>query len=390
MSNSKTLAAEKLYEYVKEGKTFQTDKITRVPSSVYSDPEMWEKEIDLIFKKLPLCLAASAELPESGDYKAMEAVGLPILITRGKDGVARAFLNVCSHRGAPLADEGCGNKARFACKYHGWTFSNDGKLMGVADAHKFGEIDKSEHGLTELPCHEKNGLIFAVLTPGENIDFEAFFAGMLDDLADLDFSKWAYLGNRVITGTNWKIAFDGYLEGYHFAQLHPETIHPRTPSNVAHYEAFGPHMRIGFPQVDIVEKLDAEPRETWGDIENTGYDFVRIMFPNVSLFVAPELTQLAQLFPGPTPEENKTVLMFFRPEPPKDDEDAAALEGMIDWLKNVVEQEDYMIGDLVQKGVNSGAHANITLGKNEPGNQFFHEYVNWYLADDPSLEKPKL
>ena len=130
MSNSKTLAAEKLYEYVKEGKTFQTDKITQVPSSVYSDPVMWEKEINLIFKKLPLCLAASAELPEAGDYKAMEAVGLPILITRGKDGVARAFLNVCSHRGAPLADEGCGNKARFACKYHGWTFSNDGKLMG--------------------------------------------------------------------------------------------------------------------------------------------------------------------------------------------------------------------------------------------------------------------
>lgn len=390
MSNSKTLAAEKLYEYVKEGKTFQTDKITRVPSSIYSDPEMWDKEIDLIFKKLPLCLAASAELEKPGDYKAMEAVGLPILITRGKDGVARAFLNVCSHRGAPLTDEGCGNKARFACKYHGWTFSNDGQLMGVADADKFGEIDKSEHGLTELPCAEKNGLIFAVLTPGEEVDFEAFFAGILDDLADFDFQNWAYLGKREITGANWKIAFDGYLEGYHFAQLHPETIHPRTPSNVTHYEAYGPHMRIGFPQTDILEKLDAEPKEKWGEMENNGYDFVRILFPNISLFVAPELTQLAQLFPGPTPEENKTVLMFFRPEPPKDDEDAAGLEGMMDWLKNVVDEEDYMIGSQIQKGVNSGAHANITLGKNERGNQFFHEYVNWYLADDPSLPKPKL
>ncbi len=165
--------------------------------------------------------------------------------------------------GGPLADEGCGNKMRFSCKYHGWTFTNDGQLMGVADADKFGEIDKSEHGLTELACEEKGGLIFACLTPGESIDMDGFFDGMLDDMDEIGFKDWAYLGNRVITGANWKIAFDGYLEGYHFAQLHPETIHPRTPSNVTHYEAFGPHMRIGFPQVDILEKLGDIPQEKW-------------------------------------------------------------------------------------------------------------------------------
>ena len=390
MSDAKTNAAAHLYDYVKNGTTYQTDKITTVPSSVYSDPDMFNKEIELIFKKVPLCLAASSEIPNPGDYKAMEAVGLPLLITRDKTGKAHAFMNVCPHRGSPITDEGCGNKMRFSCKYHGWTFSNDGKLMGVADADKFGEIDKSEHGLTELSCEEKGGLIFACLTPGDPIDMDGFFEGMLDDLDEIGFKDWAYLGNRVITGANWKIAFDGYLEGYHFAQLHPDTIHPRTPSNVTHYEGFGPHMRIGFPQIDILEKLDGIPKEKWGVSENHGFDFVRVLFPNISIFIAPELTQIAQLFPGPTPEENRTVLMFFRKDGPKDEEDAAGLEAMMDWLKNVVDEEDYMIGNLIQKGVNSGAYEHITLGKNERGNQFFHECVNWYLANDPSAPKPKL
>ena len=382
--------AETLLDYAENGKTFQTDKITTVPSGVYTDADLWQKEMDAVFKKLPLALAASAQLPEPGSYKAMEAVGLPILITRDKDGQAHAFLNVCAHRGAPVADEGCGHKSRFTCKYHGWTYTNDGKLIGVAEAHTFGDIDKSTRGLTALPCEEKSGLIFVTLTPGAEMDLDGFLDGMLDDLDYYNFKDWAYIGQRVITGANWKIAFDGYLEGYHFSSLHPESIHPRTYSNLTHYENFGPHMRIGFAQTGIKEKLGAEPKEKWGEMENNGYDFVRILFPNVSIFLAPEITQVAQLFPGPTVDQNRTVLMFFRNDPPKDDADREGLEGMMDWLRQVVEEEDYMIGDLIQKGLQSGAHDEIVLGKNERGNQFFHECLAWYMANDKSKPMPKI
>ena len=56
-------------------------------------------------------------------------------------------------------------------------------------------------------------------------------------------------------------------------------------------------MRIGFAQTGIKEKLGAAPKEKWGEMENNGYDFVRILFPNVSIFLAPEITQVAQLSP---------------------------------------------------------------------------------------------
>lgn len=382
--------AEILIDYVEQGTTYQGSGITTIPSKAYTDPEQWQREVALIFKRVPLVLATTAELKEPGAYKAMEAMGLPLLLTRGKDGVVRLFLNVCSHRGAPVAAEGHGNCTRFTCQYHAWTYANDGRLIGVADRAKFGDIDKGGRGLRELPCAEKAGMIFGVLTPGQSIDIDGFYGNALEDIEGADFANWAFLGQRTITGANWKIAFDGYLEGYHFQTLHPETIHPRTPSNITHYEAFGPHLRIGFPQVQIAEKLADFPRDQWGERENFGYDFVRILFPHVSLFMAPEITQLAQLFPGPTPDKNITVLSFFRREGPKDEADAAGIEGMMDWLRDVVHDEDYLIGNRIQQGLASGAHDSIILGRNERGNQYFHEWVDWYLNDDPSAPKPVL
>lgn len=388
--NGIQVVAETLLDYAENGTTYQSDKITTVPTSSYTDPEIWQQEVDKVFKTLPLCLATTAELREVNSYKALDAVGLPVLITRGKDGKVRAFLNVCSHRAASVASKGCGSAKRFTCKYHGWTYTNEGQLMGVAAADTFGEIDKEARGLTELPCEEKAGLIFVILTPDTPMDLDGYMDGMLQDLEDADFANWSYLGSREIEGANWKIAFDGYLEGYHFAQLHPETIHPRTISNLTHYEAFGPHMRIGFAQTTIKESFAKVPKSDWGKMENDGFDFVRILFPNVSIFLAPEITQVAQLFPGDTPDSNKSVLTFFRREPPKDEEDRAGLEGMMDFLKSVVLDEDYMIGDIIQKGLNSGAHDSIVLGKNERGNQYFHECLAWYVNGDPSAPKPVL
>src|SRR3546814_17761872 len=118
-------------------------------------------------------------------------------------------------------------------------------------------------------------------------------------------------------------------------------------------------MRIGFPQRHISEALRGLPRSDWGAQENNGYDFVRIFFPNVSIFVAPEITQVAQLFPGPTPDRNRTILNYLRREPVRDEKDRAAVETMINFFRDVTYQEDYVIGLEIQKGLASGAHDEI-------------------------------
>src|SRR5438128_2746622 len=65
--------AEIMLDYVENGKTFQTDKIMKVPTRSYTDPDQWGAEIELIFKRVPLMLALTCELPKPGDYKATEA-----------------------------------------------------------------------------------------------------------------------------------------------------------------------------------------------------------------------------------------------------------------------------------------------------------------------------
>ena len=379
--------AEIMLGYVEQGKTHQGAGPRTVPTASYIDKDQFKAEVELVFKRVPLMLAFTAELPKPGDYKTMDAVGMPVLINRDKAGKVHAFLNVCSHRGAPVA-QGTGNCTRFTCKYHSWTYGADGKLIGISESSKFGDVDKAQLGLRALPCEEHAGMIFVCLTPNAPLDLDRHFRGFLEDFEALDFADWTYLGNRTIEGANWKIAFDGYLEGYHFKSLHPETIFPRTPSNTMHYEGFGPHMRIGFPQHSIAEQLKDVPRADWGTRENKGYDFVRIFFPNVSIFIAPEITQVAQLFPGPTPDRNRTVLNYLRRDPIRDDADREGVEAAMNFFRDVTYQEDYVIGLEIQKGLESGAHDNLVFGRNERGNQFFHEWLNWYLEDDASQSEP--
>ena len=75
--------AQVLLDYVEQNRTFRSNRITRIPYTNYTDPERWSREMALIFKRVPLMLALTAELPNPGDYKAMNALGLPILITAG-------------------------------------------------------------------------------------------------------------------------------------------------------------------------------------------------------------------------------------------------------------------------------------------------------------------
>ena len=370
--------AETLLDYVQTNRTDQAESLLKVPARDYLDPGRFEREMRLIFKRVPLMLALSIELPDANDYKAMDVLGLPVLITRGRDGRARAFLNVCSHRAMQLVADGRGNGSRFSCPYHGWTYCNDGRLLGVADASKFGAVDRATYGLTELPCEEQAGLIFASLTPGQTIDVAQFLGGMLDDLAALELHKWHFLHTREIVGANWKVTYDGYIEGYHFAAAHPATVLPRTHSNVMKYDFFGPHMRMAMPQTRIGE-LRNLPRDQWGLRENYGYDFTRTIFPNVSIFLAPEMGQIAQLLPGPGPTENRTVLNYVCRERPADDAALLRVEEMCKFFGDVTYEEDYLLGLKVQKGLQSGAHDFVTFGRNELGNQHFHKSIDEYM-----------
>jgi phenylpropionate dioxygenase-like ring-hydroxylating dioxygenase large terminal subunit len=267
-------------------------------------------------------------------------------------------------------------------------YSNDGVLRGVADQQKFGDFDKQANGLTQLPIYERGGMIFTVLEPDGEVDFDDFLGGMMEDISRLGMENWHFCGQRKVNGANWKVAYDGYLEGYHFAAAHPDTIALRTYSNIMQFDSYGPHTLICFPHLAIKDNLANVAPEDYHKHESNGYDWIRTLFPNISLFVAPEITLISQIIPGPLPNQNTTYINFIHPTKP--DGENTELEGMMDFFQEVVDVEDYQVGLKIQKGLEANAHANVTFGRNEAGNQLFHKWVAWYLAKDTTAPKPEL
>ena len=363
--------------HARAGTVDQAPDVRRVPAAHYVDAERFERECERIFHRLPLTVAFSAELRESGSYRALDAAGVPVLVTRDPDGAARAFLNVCRHRGAILVDEGVGRARRFACPYHGWGYDACGALRTIVNEREFGGLDKDAHGLVPLPVSERAGLVLVTLTPGDGLDADTFLAGYDAVLEAQGLADCFVVGRQRIEGPNWKIAFDGYLDFYHLPVLHRETFGPRMP-NRALYDAFGPHQRMSFP----LEGADETEEPSLAAL----CEGVWTVFPNLSLATDPgPIFMVSQLFPGAGPGESVTHQTFFSRVAPDARIEEKARRTMA-FMQRVVRDEDYRMGERIQRSLRTGALEHVLFGRNEGGGQRFHAWVDALLeTEDPEL-----
>ena len=367
------------------GTQSQADDILRIPAISYTDEDRWQLEMDRIFKRLPLMAATTAELRDAGSYKAMDAAGVQILITRTQSGQVKAFVNMCSHRGAKLMAEGCGHANKFTCPYHAWTFSTEGDLVAIYSNDQFGDLDKSEHGLTELRCLERAGLIWVTVDPNSELPIEDFLSGYDALLAEFGFKTWHYHSTQRVAGPNWKVAYDGYLDYYHLPILHRETFGTEI-GNKANYYSWGPHTHMGRPDETWAEFEDA-PEEDW-PIERllTG---VWTIFPHISIASfdgGGRSVMISQLFPGPTPDQSYTNQIFLMEKEPATDQARQEAKDQFRFLEYVVAEEDYATGIAQQRNLRSGAKSHVLFGKNELGGQQFHAWVDRIIdASDDEL-----
>ena len=385
------MSRERLIQMAKEslahnkaGTAPLANRITTLPASNYFDRDRWEREMELIFRRIPLALALTAELREPNSYKAMDVAGMPVLLSRGADGAMRAFVNMCSHRGAQLVEEGAGSARRFTCPYHAWVYDQTGDLVGVFKQADFGEIDTSCLGLTALPVAERAGIIWVILSPKSVVDIDAFLAGYDDLLAHHRFAEAYHYGRRILHGPNWKIAFDGYVDFYHLPVLHKNTFGPdMSPDAVFH--RVGPHQRVTGPR-QRWDKLEHLPEDEWPMDQLTSG--VWSIFPHGSIagfdVGGRRMYQVARLFPGPTPETSITHLDFISLTPP-DDEYQSLIEKQIEFLVHVVQDEDYATGLKIQKTLATGAKTELYFGRNEGGAQYVHGWIDKIL-DTPDDE----
>jgi phenylpropionate dioxygenase-like ring-hydroxylating dioxygenase large terminal subunit len=134
----------------------------RVHGSLYTDPEVFEDEIDRIFRRGWVFVGHESEVPNAGDWVTRKLGREPVIMVRAGDGTVQVLANRCAHRGTMLCwqDRGAGRRS-FQCSYHGWVFSLDGKLRSLPGRSGFeaarGSLDLARPGQVE----SYKGFVFA-------------------------------------------------------------------------------------------------------------------------------------------------------------------------------------------------------------------------------------
>ena len=192
-----------------------------LPFSWYSDDEVLRRERSRIFARSWQYGGRAEQVSEPGSFLATDAGGVPILVTRDRNGELRAFLNVCRHRGAVLL-EGCGERTTVQCHYHAWTYDLDGSLRQAPRSEREPDFDKTEWSL--LPASVDTWGPFLFVNPDRDAAPLADHLGELPEIVgretDLD---GLVFHSRVEFGANanWKVVVENFLECYHCPTAHP-------------------------------------------------------------------------------------------------------------------------------------------------------------------------
>ena len=364
---------QRAFTHFQNGTTDQAASTMAIPIDAYVDPARYAREVERIFKHLPLALALSIEIPNAGDYRAMSMLDVPVLIIRGKDGKARAFLNACRHRGARICQLGTGHARVFTCPYHAWVYDDCGKLVNRYAADTFGDVDHAKLGLTPLYCEERVGLVYVGLTPGETFDIDEWLGDFATELSHLKLDQWSIFEQRELDGPGWKVALDGYLEAYHHNSLHGKTVGKLTVGNLLVLDTYVAHQRLTFGRKSLAD-LGSQSESEWDSDKHIR--LIHNCFPNLSISgILGDHCLVSQIFPSLTSDSTITRQTVLVATPPQTQEARAASELFSAMVLQAVRDEDYAVGRTIQDGLRSGANHEFILGRNEPAVQNYHRTI---------------
>jgi benzoate/toluate 1,2-dioxygenase alpha subunit len=200
-----------------------------VHRDVYVDPEIFQLEMERIFESSWLYLAHESQVANPGDYLTLLMGRQPVILYRDRAGKLRVFVNRCRHRGAMLLCAQRGNTPYFRCPYHGWTYSDEGVLVGIPDRGGYPPGIEGGLSLEEIPCVETyRGFIFGRLrADGPSLQEHL---GNARPYLDLIFEKYAE-GVAFCRGVvryayrgNWKLQVENALDFYHVPFTHRSFI----------------------------------------------------------------------------------------------------------------------------------------------------------------------
>ena len=339
-----------------------------LPGWLYYDPEFFEAEKRAFLRAAPQIVCHESEIAEPGEWRTLEYLGESVVVIRGDDGELRAFSNVCRHRGSRLVDGEAGCSKVLTCPYHAWSYSRDGRLVGVPHRHEYPGLQTEKLGLFPVALENWRGFLFVTLEPGVPSVSE-IMAPYEDEIEPYRFKELRALQQVRLRdrALNWKTISDNYSDHLHIPVGHPGLT-----------RLFGRSYRIEAQdwvdkmEGDLVEKVSANPSERvyqhhlprvdhLPDSHQRKWLYYKL-FPNVAFDIYPDQVDFMQFLPISATESVIREISYALP----DDRREMKAVRYLNWrINRRVNAEDTELITRVQLGMQSPAYVAGPLGTSE-------------------------
>ena len=371
-----------LYEEIEARRGLPLDEAKTLPGAWYADAAHHQLELEKVFRRHWVAVAAEADVATAGTYLSVLVGGVtPVLLVRDEARTLRGFLNVCRHRSAPVA-EGSGRCHALSCPYHGWVYRLDGSLAKCQGVGEPAGFERDAYGLFPVQTTTFAGFVLVNLDPAAApFDPGTLVAGLaaypLAELQRAERRTWEH-------ACNWKVLLENYSENYHTPFIHPQLPaagwdYPIVTNGLVSYAWDRPQLPTGEAEEALARsRPDADGWHAVGSaVRDDTYSVgsYLTLFPNLMLNVFPDSMQSLLMIPtGPTSTlVHRDFFWLASVGPERRAEDIAG--------GSLVHEQDIAICEAVQRSYSGGLSPEGVLSTvHESGVAFVHQVLLEALA----------
>jgi phenylpropionate dioxygenase-like ring-hydroxylating dioxygenase large terminal subunit len=339
-----------------------------LPGWLYFDPEFLEAEKKAFLRAAPQVVCHESEMGSAGEWRSLDYLGESVIVIRGDDGEVRAFHNVCRHRGSRLVDGGAGCAKVLTCPYHAWSYSRDGRLVGVPHRNEYPGLRADQLGLVPVMLENWRGFLFVTLEAGAPSVAE-MMSPYEGEVAPYQFEDLRVMGRVTLRPRpiNWKTIADNYSDHLHIAVGHPGLTRlfgrnyrieaqehvDRMEGDLAEKQSANPSERAYQKYLPQTDHLPQSHRRKW---------LYYKLFPNVAFDIYPDQVDFMQFLPVSATETVIREISYALP----DDRREMKAARYLNWrINRRVNAEDTELISRVQQGMQSPSYVAGPLGKSE-------------------------
>ena len=329
-----------------------------LPNEHYISEDVFHEERQAVLFNNWSGVGFGKDIPNPGDARPVQFLGMPLLLVRDHDGSIGVFQNTCRHRGMILVEKAENIRGTIRCPYHSWCYSLNGALratphVGGPGHNTHAEIQRDDLGLVRIRSHVWNDVIF-VNVSGKAGEFEEVHSDLLERWSDFDqpiFHGGQSSSFKLTVKSNWKLAVENYCEGYHLPWVHPGLATYSRLEDHFNIELRGKYSGQG---VKVYDQIRGEDDKIFPDFGKLGAKWdasaeYLAVYPNVLMGIHRD--HFYSILLEPVDFENTVEhIEIYYAKPPEDTPELEDLRAANATLWKGVFEEDVFVVEGMQKG----------------------------------------